>query len=176
MVIYCVRHGETELGKNKIIATREEPLNNTGIQQAVDLGEKFRDILLDKVYCSPIQRAKDTLRLLNLECSIPVEIEERLIERDMGIFENVKFKDIDNWEYFCNYKYSDKYDCESMSDVYERVKEFLDELKQKDYESVLLVTHGFVLRAIYWYFNGIPCDGHSSDVNENCKIYKYWLE
>ena len=45
----------------------------------------------------------------------------------------------------------------------------------KDNKNVLLVTHGGISRAIYWYFNGIPENGNSSDINENCKIYEYNL-
>ena len=43
MKIYVVRHGETNMGKNKVIATEEEPLNENGIQQAIILGEKLKN-------------------------------------------------------------------------------------------------------------------------------------
>ena len=66
MKIYVVRHGETNMGKNKVIATEEEPLNENGIQQAILLGEKLRNKKIDIVYCSTIQRAQDTLRLFDL--------------------------------------------------------------------------------------------------------------
>ena len=36
---------------------------------------------------------------------------------------------------------------ESWSDVKTRVKGFLDDLKTKNYESVLIVTHGYVITA-----------------------------
>lgn len=35
MKLYVIRHGETEQGKNKIIANVKEPLNFTGINQAI---------------------------------------------------------------------------------------------------------------------------------------------
>ena len=42
-----------------------------------------------------------------------------------------------------------------MKSVYKRVSSFLDELKIKGRnKKILLVTHGGVARAIYWYFNG----------------------
>lgn len=60
-----------------------------------------------------------------------------------------------------------------MKSVYERVRSLLEELKRnRQEENILLVTHGGVARAIYWYFNGI--DNSSFDC-ENCKIYKYHL-
>ena len=39
MKLYVIRYGETEMGKNEIIATEDEPLNEFGIQQAKKIGE-----------------------------------------------------------------------------------------------------------------------------------------
>ena len=53
----------------------------------------------------------------------------------------------------------------------------LDELKEKyKDETILLVTHGGTLRAIYWYFNGIPEDRNVGyDMHSNCEIKEYEL-
>lgn len=171
MNLYVIRHGQTNMGKNKIIATEEEPLNSNGIKQAVNIEKELRKLNIDLVYCSPIERAKHTLKLLNLDKSIPVIIEERIKERDMGIYENVSFDDLD-WESFWGYNSDLKYnEMESMKSVYKRVSVFLDELKLKQpNKNILLVTHGGIARAIYWYFNGID---NSIFECENCKIYKY---
>lgn len=60
-----------------------------------------------------------------------------------------------------------------MESVYKRVSKLLNELKLNAKEkNILLVTHGGVARAIYWYFNGI--DNSLFDC-KNCKIYKYTL-
>lgn len=174
MKIYVIRHGETEQGRNRIIANLNEPLNENGVQQAINVGEKLKKLNLSKIYCSPIERAKHTLKLFNLDKNIPIEIEDRLKERNMGIYENVPFENLD-WDVFWNYNSQTKYpELESMKDVYMRIKDFLDELK-KEYknEEILLVTHGGISRAIYWYFNEIPDNGNSSNINENCKIYEY---
>lgn len=171
MEIYVVRHGETEAGKNKIIADIEEPLNNNGIQQAKNISKELCDLNIDVVYYSPIERVKHTLKLFNLSNNIPTIIEERLKERNMGIYENTKFDDLD-WEEFWGYDSEQKYfELESMKNVYQRVSSFLDELKLKEKnKKVLLVTHGGVARAIYWYFNGVDKSLFKCD---NCKIYKY---
>lgn len=44
MKLYVIRHGETEMGKNEIIATEDEPLNEFGIQQAKKNWRKFEKI------------------------------------------------------------------------------------------------------------------------------------
>lgn len=171
MNIYVIRHGETDMGKNKIIATENEPLNSKGIQQAINVGKEINKLNIDKIYCSPVERAKDTLKYCELDENIPVMIDERLKERNMGIYEKAKFEDLD-WNQFWGYNSHTKYtDLESMKDVYSRVSDFLGELKMKETnENILLVTHGGVSIAIYWYFNGID---NSLSACENCKIYKY---
>ncbi len=176
MSLYVIRHGETNMGKNKIIATMDEPLNSHGIEQAIIVGKEIRKLKLDRIFCSPIQRAKDTLHYFNLDNNILVYYEYRIVERNMGNYEKSSFDSLD-WDSFWNYNSQIKYpDCESMGSTYHRVKSFLDELKQTHKnENILLVTHGGISRVIYWYFNGIPKDGHSSNINENCKIYEYYF-
>lgn len=171
MELYVIRHGETNMGKNRIIATENEPLNNNGIQQAINVGKELNKLDIDLIYCSPIERAKHTLKLLNLDKNIPIIIENRLKERDMGIYEEVSFNDLD-WKKFWGYNSDlEYYGLESMKSVYERISNFLDELKIKEYnKNILIVAHGGVLRAIQWYFNGID---NALFTCENCKIYKY---
>lgn len=176
MNLYVIRHGETDMGKNHIIATEDEPLNETGKQQAIAVGEEIKSLNITKIYCSPIERAKETLRLFGLNNSIPVIIENRLKERDMGAYEKAHFEEL-NWDEFWNYNSDRLYpEMETMKSVFERIKAFLDELKlHNNDKNVLLVTHGGISRVIYWYFNGIPDNGNSSNINENCKVYKYEL-
>lgn len=173
MQLYVIRHGETEMGKQKVIATVQEPLNVNGINQAISIGKELNNLNIDMVYCSPIQRARHTLELFNLNKNVPVFIEDRLKERDMGIYEKVPFDEIE-WDEFWGYNSEQKYtELESMKSVYKRVTYFLNELKTKSTnKKILLVTHGGVARAIYWYFNGID---NSTMVCDNCKIYTYTM-
>lgn len=173
MNIYVIRHGETNMGKDKVIANEEELLNENGKKQAIKLRKELNSLKINKVYCSPIERTKQTLKLLNLNHEIPIIIDSRLKERGMGIYEGVSFEYL-NWEKFWDYDSELEYqNLETMKSVYERVRSLLEELKRnKQEENILLVTHGGVARAIYWYFNGI--DNSSFDC-ENCKIYKYHL-
>ena len=143
MKLYVIRHGETEMGKNEIIATEDEPLNEFGIQQAKKIGENLRKLDIDVIYCSPIERAKHTLELFDLDNDIPVIIDEIIKERNMGIYEKVPFKDLD-WDIFWNYNSDIKYpELETMKSVYERIKDFIDKIKLQD-KNVLIVTHGGV--------------------------------
>lgn len=80
MKVNVIRHGETNMGKNNIIATEDEPLNETGKKQAIEVGKEIKKLNIDRIYCSPIERAKHTLKLFELDKSIPVIIENRIKE------------------------------------------------------------------------------------------------
>ncbi|MEM9469658.1 MAG: histidine phosphatase family protein, partial [Pseudomonadota bacterium] len=67
-MIYYIRHGQTDANLKQIHAGGEWdlPLNNTGRQQAIDLGEKEKDFFasFDKVFVSPMARARETAELV----------------------------------------------------------------------------------------------------------------
>ena len=173
MKVYVIRHGETNMGKNNLIATDKEPLNETEISQAINVGKNLRKFHIDRIYCSPIERAKHTLELFNLDKNIHIVIDNRIKERNMGIYEKTEFSKLD-WNVFWGYDSEKKYkEVESMKSVYQRVSNFLNELKEEHGNgSILLVTHGGIIRAIDWYFKGIT---NQTFQCENCKIYEYEL-
>ena len=56
------------------------------------------------------------------------------------------------------------------------ISKFLDELKTKEYKSVLIVAHSGVSKAFYVYFNGIPKDGKLLNLGlKNTEIKEYEL-
>ena len=117
MKLYVIRHGETEMGKNEIIATEDEPLNKFGMNQAQKVGKELKKLDIDIIYCSPIERAKHTLKLFDMDKNIPVIIDERIKERNMGIYEKVPFNELD-WDVFWNYNSDIKYpELETMKSV-----------------------------------------------------------
>ena len=58
---------------------------------------------------------------------------------------------------------------------FKRVYSFLDELKQKDYESVLIVSHSGVSKAFSGYFEGIKDGKFLNRGLKNCEIKMYEL-
>ena len=65
---------------------------------------------------------------------------------------------------------------ERIPDLCNRVKEFLDELKSKEYKSVLIVAHSGVSKAFYIYFNGVPEDGKMLNLGlKNTEVKEYYL-
>ena len=80
----------------------------------------------------------------------------------------------DYWNYYTNTKYGTE---ERIPDLVKRVTEFLDKLKTKDYNSVLIVAHSGVSKAFYVYFNGIPEDGKLLNLGlKNTDVKEYELK
>ena len=65
MKIWITRHGQTALNKQKLMqGLTDEPLNETGIQQAKEARKKIGDIHFDAVYASPYKERFRQRRLL----------------------------------------------------------------------------------------------------------------
>ena len=65
MKIYLTRHGQTNLNKQELMQGRtDEPLNETGINQAKMARKNVENIHFDAVYSSPLIRAKKTASII----------------------------------------------------------------------------------------------------------------
>ena len=177
MKLYVIRHGNTDSNRLDIYNGKllNEDINNIGIKQAQEASKKIKNLNLDLIICSPLLRTRHTCDIINSN-KIKVIYDDRIEERNCGVLTNTK---IDNFYYteYWNYYSKVKIDnLETVPELFERVNLFLDEIKKKyKDEKILLVTHGGISRAIYWFFNGIPKNGNSSNINKNCKIYEYGL-
>jgi len=147
MKIYITRHSKTVWNQEKRLQGRKDsPLVEEGINNAYALRNYLLDIQFDCVYSSPIKRAYDTAKLIT---DHEIITDERLLEMDFGIFEGQKISDIlkrDDHIYDDLWNHPEKFERipngESYDEVIGRVKDFLEELQTKNYENVLIVTHG----------------------------------
>lgn len=85
MVIYLVRHGETEWNLQGKLQGREDiPLNKTGIWQAKVCGNALQNTKFHCIQTSPLQRAMETAEIIALHQNCRVIVNSDLIERDYG--------------------------------------------------------------------------------------------
>jgi broad specificity phosphatase PhoE len=175
MKIYLVRHGQCNSNLNKIYNYVNEDLNDTGVEQAKELSKKIYDIDYDIVISSPLIRAKHTAEIINVKNKEMI-FDNRLREREHGSLEGKSIEVTDRedyWNYYTNTKYGTE---EDIPHLFDRVKEFLDELKTKEYKSVLIVAHSGVSKAFYAYFYGIPEDGKFLNLGlKNTEVKEYEL-
>ena len=144
-------------------------LNETGIKQAKQAAKILKNVDYDIVICSPYKRTVSTAKIANVKM-MPMIFDERLKERDAGILDGMYFSEFKGEEIsdFFDYKKNVCYEnAEDIRKFCKRVWDFLDEIKLKyKNQSILLVTHNIVIRAIKAYAFGIPNDGN---------IYKYGI-
>lgn len=163
--LILVRHGQTEMNAKKIYYGRlNPPLNDFGMEQIKNTREILaQSISYDKIYASPLLRAKQTAEICNY-LDLPINYSENLRELDFGIFEGLKYKEIcekypeemkkaeTEWETF-NYITG-----ESPIQMYERVVKFLKTLDLK--KNNLIVAHWGTLNCILSHFLTKNLDGY----------------
>lgn len=177
MKLYVIRHGRTNYNdQNKYYGKFDDDINQTGIEQAIKAKEKVANLDIDLIICSPLLRTRHTCEIINAN-NIQVIYDKRIEERETGSLTGKdlgEFYQTDYWNYYSDKKIDG---LETIQELFERIKLFLDDIKQKfNNKNILLVTHGGVSRAIYFYFNQMPKDGILKDFGtQNCEIKEYKL-
>jgi len=172
--VFIVRHGEVLHNRLKKYSTEDEDLTPLGITQAEELKNKIKNIHFDMVISSPLLRATHTEYILtNYDDKIITD--ERLRERSCGTLSGSDLE-VTNREEYWNY-YSDiEYGIsENIKDFFQRIFEFLDELKTKNYQTVLIVAHSGVSKAFSAYFEGMKDGKFLNRGLKNCEIKEYEL-
>lgn len=174
MKVYIVRHGEVLHNVLKIYNNENEDLNDNGVKQAKALKSKIKDLEYDMIISSPLIRAKHTSEIINFK-NKDILIDNRLEERNPGDLSGQPLE-VTNREEYWNYYTEIQYGTsENIQDFFKRVYNFLDDLKIKNYESVLIVAHSGVSKAFSGYFNGIQDGKFLNRGLKNCEIKEYEL-
>ncbi len=176
MNILIVRHGQTDVNlERRLQGLTDNPLNDTGREQAQIAKQKLEDEPIDLIICSPLVRARETADIINKGRNIKIIYDDRIIERDFGEFEGDYIKNYDMYE-FWSYKANKKYEkAENIKEFFSKIYSFLDDIKEKyKGKNILLVAHSGVSIAVKCYFEGIPEDDKLVEIRlKNCEIAKY---
>lgn len=174
MKVYIVRHGEVPHNALKVYNNENEDLNEKGIIQANQLKEKINNLQYDVIISSPLIRAKHTAEIINVK-NKDILIDNRLEERNPGDL-NGKPISYTNREEYWDFNYKIQYGTsENMKLFFTRIFNFLDDLKYKNYNSVLIVAHSGVSKAFSAYFQGINDGKFLEHGLKNCEIKEYEL-
>lgn len=177
MKIWITRHGQTNLNKQKLMqGLTDEPLNERGIEQAKQAREAIGDITFDAVFASPLNRAINTASIIGGIDAKDVIIDDRIIETDFGKYEQRKYwmlGPLMTLYWALPEVFGAPGSVEKISSMTKRSASFLSELEKKDYQNVLVVCHGGIIRALCGYMedkkNGIKWRPKP----HNCEIRVY---
>lgn len=86
VTVVLVRHGRSTSNVAGTLAGRTPgvELDEQGREQADTLARRLREISIDRLVSSPLQRCRQTLAPLAAALDLPVEIDEQLLEVDYG--------------------------------------------------------------------------------------------
>src|SRR5208282_933940 len=96
MFMYCIRHGESTYNAlGRVQGHLNVPLSYLGRRQAAALAEVCRDSGAQAIFCSPLQRARETAEPIAAAIALPIYEEPRLIEIKVGIFQGHSRDELD---------------------------------------------------------------------------------
>lgn len=175
-----VRHGQTDSNKRRTyLGWTDVELNEEGIKQAIQLKKKLKNIPVDKVYSSPLKRAKKTAEIINENYCLDIEYHDNLKERNFGIWDdltNDEVKKLYNNEYNMWVKDWKDYpikDGETGLESYNRAVEFSKNLTNSfDKGRILIVSHLGTIRYMIAYLLGMDIEGCWRFRLDNCEMAK----
>ena len=176
MLIYTVRHGET-YGNVKRICD-DNPLNNStltlkGITQVETLANKLKNFPFEVIFVSEFLRTRRTAEIINKFHDKTLIVDKRLNDRQTGLSGRPVdefFEAIDKSNNPWTVKLGEG---ESFEEEKERVKSFLDDLKEKDHKNVLIVAHEEPIKIIRGFFKNLSNKEVWNMKVGNAEFFKY---
>ena len=172
MIIYIVRHGETEENLQRILQGHMPgTLTEQGKEQVQRAAEQLskEGVKFTRIVSSDLKRAMDSAQIIADTLNLPIIPMEILRERDWG-----KFTGMPIAEAMDKYRVDGKWQfpegtTESEEGIYERANKALVELqKQFADETIIVVTHGqFARNLIVAHFE---CNYHEVATFVNAEI------
>lgn len=177
MRILLIRHGR----QNSPLCNVDVPLSEEGKRQAELLAERLEQIKADAVWSSDLIRARETADIINEKLQTARVIREDLKEISFGDMEGLSDEVIaDRFEDFLRGRAKMEQDMafpggECARDVLNRVLPVIHEILAEEYDTVVVVTHGGVIRSLVAYYLGmdlarVPLLGSQL---ENCGITEF---
>lgn len=158
MHLYLIRHTTPNVPKGTCYGWTDVPVKDTFAEEANQTRMALEGIPFNAIYCSPLARA----RLLAEACgfSNPI-IDERLKEMNMGDWEMQRYEEIIDpyiQEWYNDYLHLPTPHGESFPQLFQRVKNFLDETKLLPYDRAAVFCHGGVIACAGIYANLYPAE------------------
>ena len=174
MMIYIMRHGQTDKNQAKLLQGRSDvPLNEIGVAEAKAAGEWLQQqgIAFDRVYASPMTRAVQTAGIVTGGQTVITD--ERLLEMDYGPYEGMDLTNpapeiITFFRDFVNNPAPEG--MEPLSDVVKRMGDFLEDLEGME-GNILIATHAVAMKGALEYLSPSSNGSYWAKYISTCGIY-----
>ena len=161
MRLILLRHGRTGLS-GRYVGSSDVPLSEEGRKQILDLRSGLGAMRIDGLLASPMRRCTETAGLLGL--GLPVQLDPDLREIDFGRWERKTFAEIEaqdpelvrHWAAGTDdFRFPEG---ETTAGFAGRVESVKNRLLSSDAQTLLLVSHGGVIRALICALLGLSLD------------------
>ncbi|HUC70780.1 MAG TPA: histidine phosphatase family protein [Stellaceae bacterium] len=163
-LFHLVRHGEHAL-QGRLAAGRMTGigLSPKGRAEAAAIAERLAGEKVDAIYASPLDRARETAEIIAGRLERPVVIREDVIEVDFGEWTGLTFDQVRSDKRWVPWQSCRSIAAipggESWRRVQERAVDALFDLRRAHPEgTVVVVSHGDVIRAALLFALGMPLD------------------
>jgi broad specificity phosphatase PhoE len=147
--ILLVRHGQSTWNADGRWQGRADPpLSDLGQRQAEVAAEHIADQGLTAVWASPLQRASETATILAARLGFPVQTDERLEERDAGVWQGKTRAEIElGWPGFLSGgRRPEGFETDDV--LHHRALAAMRDIAAGNDEPVLVVSHGGLIRVV----------------------------
>jgi len=155
-----VRHAEAEGNKiRRFHGWTDSALTERGHLQAQRVAERLKDMPIDVIYSSSLQRTKQTAGYIAKVKNLPVNLSDNLKEINGGDWEGLTWEELEE-------RWPEAYDMwdnrphlhqmpngESMAEFQQRaLDEIINIIKQNQGKNICIVTHGTLIRSVICHF------------------------
>ncbi len=163
-VFHLLRHGEHVL-RGRVLAGRTPGvgLSVQGRAEISAVADRLADQNIEALYSSPLQRTRETAEILSVRLDLPIRYREDVLELDFGEWTGWTFDAVradERWRLWSSCRsIATVPGGESMRQVQERAVRAICELRAVHPDgTVLIVSHGDVIRAALLFALGMPLD------------------
>lgn len=163
-VFHLLRHGEHVL-RGGVLAGRTPGvgLSLRGRAEIAAVADRLSGEKIEALYSSPLDRTRETAEILARRFDLPVQYRDDVLELDFGEWTGLTFEAVradERWRLWSTCRsIATIPGGESMRQVQERVVRALCELRLAHPDrTVLIVSHGDVIRAALLFALGMPLD------------------
>jgi broad specificity phosphatase PhoE len=164
-VFHLVRHGEHVWRRRGLVAGRSAGVGLTaeGRAEIATVGERLAAEEIVALYASPLQRTRESAEILATRLALPVQCRDDLIELDFGEWTGLTFDEVRRdrrWQAWRSCRSVAAIPGgESMRQVQMRTVNALADLHcMHQRGTVVVVSHGDVIRAALLFVLGMPLD------------------
>jgi probable phosphoglycerate mutase len=168
-VIYVIQHGNTDARNDNLWQGQMlNVLSPLGVQQSCRASQYLIENgqPIDFMFSSDLPRALQTAEIINQYHNLQITLDSRLRDCGHGIFEGVKRNELSPEFMDKFWRNPHKYNAESREDLYNRVNEFVSEIKENYADkNIAIVTHRSVVNMIEYCLNFDHWDALKFDYN-----------